>query len=454
MKSLSSKIYRSINSASTKTMGMTLGARNFSSAKPLSKDKGKLVLLYSGGLDTSCILRWLLEEGYDVLPMICNIGQYGEDFEAARKKAIGIGASKVYVEDVREEFIKDFVFPAIQFNGIYEDRYQMGTSLARYPIAKRAIEIAKKEGAVAVGHGATGKGNDQVRFELSFLALAPHLKCIVPWRDPTFFNRFAGRQDLIEFAKASGIPVTQTKKKPYSTDENIFHISYESGVLEDPWNSPPADMFVMTKSPKDARPEPEQIIVSFEKGIPIKVEHEAEKKTVTGPLPILEYLNELGRRNGIGRVDIVENRFVGMKSRGVYETPGGAILRAAHLDIEGITLDREVRRIRDVLSLKFSELAYNGFWFSPEMEFLLSTLTKAQENVTGDVKLELYRGNITYMGRRAPYSLYDKSLVSMDEGGGWNPRDSEGFIRINSVRMRSYQKLKERMLNDKKNKKN
>jgi len=391
--------------------------RGLATAAPGSK--GKLVLLYSGGLDTSTLLRWLLDEGYDVLPMCANIGQYGENFEAARAKAKTIGASKIFIEDIRKDFVENFVFPSIAANGIYEDRYLMGTSLARYPIAKRAVEIAAAEGAVAVAHGATGKGNDQVRFELTINALAPHLEVVVPWRNPEFFNKFEGREDLLEYARVKGIPVTQTKKKPYSTDENIMHISYESGVLEDPWESPPADMFVMTKDPKNAKAEPENIVVTFKQGVPVKVVCQSTNEEASDSVGIMNLLNALGMRHGIGRRDLVENRYVGMKSRGVYETPGATILREAHLDIEGITLDREVRKLRDLMSMKFAELAYNGYWFSPEMDFVLSAVKKSQENVTGEVKLELYRGNVTCKGRRAPFSLYDEKVASMNVAGGY-----------------------------------
>jgi len=399
--------------------------------------------MYSGGLDTSCILQWLIDEGYDAMAYIANIGQYKENFEAARDKALKIGASKVFIEDVREEFLTDFVYPSIQANGIYEDQYLMGTSLARYPISKRAIELAKQEGAEFVSHGATGKGNDQVRFELSMYALAPHIKMVVPWRDPAFLSRFEGRQDLIEYAEASGIPVTQTKAKSYSTDENMFHISYESGILEDANAAPPQDMFVMTNSPEQAPDQSEEVAIEFEDGIPVKV---TQGSTVTtGNIPMFELLNDLGMKHGIGRVDIVENRFVGIKSRGVYETPGGSILRAAHIDLEGITMDREVRKIRDSLAFKFSELAYNGFWFSPEMEFLLHSIEKSQERVTGTVKLGLYKGNVTPLGRDGPFSLYDKELASMDVEGGYNPTHAEGFIKINALRLRTYRALVERM---------
>ena len=423
-------------------MFSSLARRSFATVAPNSK--GKLVLLYSGGLDTSCVLKWLLEDGYDVLPLICDIGQHGEDFEASRQKALDIGASKVFVEDIREDFMDNYVFPSIQANGIYEDRYLLGTSLARYPISKKAIEIALQEGAVAVGHGATGKGNDQVRFEMSMMALAPHLEMVTPWRNPDFFKRFEGRQDLIEYAQASGIPVAQTKEKSFSTDENMFHVSYESGVLEDPWVGPPKGMFMMTTDPEEAPDQPENVVISFEDGIPKKVALESGE-VVEGSVNLMNTLNELGMKHGVGRIDIVENRFVGMKSRGVYETPGGTILRNAHLDLEGMTVDREVRKLRDMFSQKFSELAYNGFWFSPEMEYVLKAMRTAQDRVTGDVRVKLYKGSALAEGRTAPYGLYDPDLASMDKEGGYDPIHAEGFIKINSMRLRTYRSLMEKM---------
>lgn len=421
----------------------SLQVRSFASAKPGSK--GKLVLLYSGGLDTSTILKWLLEDGYDVLPMCANIGQWKEDFEKARQKALFIGASKVFVEDIRKDFVENYVFPSIQANGIYEDRYLLGTSLARYPIAKRAIELALQEGAVAVSHGATGKGNDQVRFELSFNSLAPHLQVVAPWRNPAFFNKFEGREALLDYAKTMNIPVTQTKKKPWSTDENLLHTSYESGILEDPWAAPPDDMFNMTKDLKSAKSDSEHITVSFNQGIPCKVVNNSTGLEATDSVEIMNQLNDLGMAHGIGRRDIVENRYVGMKSRGVYETPGGTILREAHLDIEGLTVDREVRKIRDMLSQRFADLAYSGYWFSPEMEFVNHAIKKSQENVTGDVKLELYKGNIIAKGRRAPFSLYDEKVASMNVAGGYDPRNAEGFIRINALRLTTYQSVQNKI---------
>jgi len=397
--------------------------------------KGKVVLAYSGGLDTSCILKWLIDQGWDVVAYIANVGQ-DEDFEAARRKALEIGAVKVYVEDLRRELVTDFIFPAIRANAIYEGRYLLGTSLARPCIARRQVEIARREECNAVSHGATGKGNDQVRFELTFYALAPDLKVIAPWRNPDFLAKFKGRPDLMAYAREHGIQITQTADKPYSMDDNLMHISYESGILEDPRNAPTADMFRMTVAPQDAPDRPEEIAVHFKDGSPVRLV--AGEKSWEDPLEMFLALNEMGRRHGIGRIDIVENRFIGIKSRGVYETPGGTILREAHLDIEGIAMDREVMRLRDMLSPKFSELVYNGFWFSPEMDFLMAAINKSQEVIDGIVYLSLYRGRAMVIGRESPSSLYDRDLVSMDIEGGFNPLDSEGFIRINAIRLKAH----------------
>lgn len=399
--------------------------------------KPKVVLAYSGGLDTSCILTWLVEKGYDVIAFIADLGQQ-EDLEAARVKALKCGASKAYVEDVREEFVKDYVFPAIQANAIYEGRYLLGTSLARPVIAQKQVEIARREGAQYVAHGATGKGNDQVRFELTAYALCPGIKIIAPWKMPEFLAKFRGRGDLIAYAKERGIPVKATASRPYSTDANLMHVSYEAGVLEDPGKAPDADMFEWTKSPQHAPDEETKIEIHFRKGIPVKVVNRKDGTTWEKPLELFMYLNELGAANGIGRIDIVENRFVGIKSRGVYETPGATILRAAHMDLEGLTMDREVMHLRDGFIPKIAELIYYGFWFSPEMELLMTMIQKSQENVSGFVHLGLYKGNVTVEGRSSPNSLYNANLSSMDEHGGFNQQDSEGFIRINAIRLMAY----------------
>jgi len=403
----------------------------------------KVVLAYSGGLDTSCIIKWLTEKGYEVVAYIADVGQR-EDFEAAKKKALAIGASKVYVEDLKKEFVTDFIFPAIKANAIYEGRYLLGTGLARPVIAKRQMEIAKMEGAHFVSHGATGKGNDQVRFELTYYAMDPKIKVIAPWKTTEFLERFKGRTDLINYAKEKGIPIKATHAKPYSTDENLLHISYESGVLEDPMTAPSPEMFEWTKSPAEAPDTPTELSIHFKDGLPVKVVDKADGKEWTDPLELFLHLNDAGALNGIGRIDIVENRFVGIKSRGVYETPGGTILRAAHIAIESIAMDREVMRLRDMLAPKFAEMVYYGFWFSPEMEFLSAAIDKSQELIDGVVHLSLYKGNITITGRESPSSLYDKELSSMDIEGGFNQKDSEGFIKINAIRLMAHNAITHR----------
>lgn len=399
--------------------------------------KEKVILAYSGGLDTSCILKWLIDKSYDVVAYIANVGQE-EDFEEAKKKAFTIGAKEVYVEDLREEFVIDYIFPAIKANAIYEGRYLLGTSLARPLIAKRQIEIAHKEKAEYVSHGATGKGNDQVRFELSYYALDPSIKILSPWKMKEFLDEFQGRSDLIKYAEENTIPIPVTKDKPYSSDENLMHISYESGILEDPTVAPQEDMFKMTLNPKAAADEETQIEIHFKDGIPVKVVNQKDGTVKEKPLELLYYLNKLGKENGIGRIDIVENRFVGIKSRGIYETPGATILRIAHMDIEGIAMDREVMRLRDMLSPKFSELVYNGFWFSPEMDFLMAAIDKSQEVIDGIVYLTLYKGNVSISGRESPSSLYDQDLSSMDIEGGFDQQDSSGFININAIRLKAH----------------
>ena len=397
----------------------------------------KVVLAYSGGLDTSCILKWLIVKGYDVVAYIADVGQQ-EDFQAVKEKALKVGASKVYIEDLKREFVTDFIFPAIKANAIYEGRYLLGTSLARPVIAKRQMEIAAKENAEYVSHGATGKGNDQVRFELTYYALNPKIKVIAPCKDEEFLAKFKGRTDLINYAKENDIPSKATHGKPYSTDANLMHISYESGVLEDPAVAPTEDMYEWTKSPKDAPNAETELEIHFKDGLPTKVLNKQTKEVMTDPLDIFVYLNKVGAENGIGRIDIVENRFVGIKSRGVYETPGATILRAAHMDIEAIAMDREVMRLRDMLEPKFSELVYNGFWFSPEMDFLMAAINKSQELVDGVVTLGLYKGNVTVKGRESPSSLYNKDLSSMNIAGGFNQADSVGFIKINAIRLMAH----------------
>ena len=398
--------------------------------------KQKVVLAYSGGLDTSVILSWLIGKGYEVVAFMADLGQK-EDFRAAKQKALKIGASKVYIEDVKEEFVADFIFPSIRANAVYEGRYLMGTSLARPLIAKKQMEVAAKEKAEFVSHGATGKGNDQVRFELTCMTIDPKIKIIAPWKDAEFLAKFKGRSDMIEYAQKNGIPVKATKDAPYSTDANLMHISYEAGILEDPKLTPSEEMFEMTKSPKNA-PDKETIIeIEFKQGNPVKVKNKNDGTLKTKPLELFQYLNKIGGGNGIGRIDMVENRFVGLKSRGVYETPAGTILHIAHRDIEGITLDREVMHLRDMLMPKFAELVYYGFWYSPEMEFLRAAFDKSQENVNGIVHLSLYKGNCMVIGRESKDSLYSQDLSSMDAIGGYDQKDALGFIRLNALRLKA-----------------
>jgi argininosuccinate synthase len=393
----------------------------------VSKKINKVVLAYSGGLDTSVILKWLIETYQcEVIAFSANIGQ-AEELDDLEPKALKTGASKIYIDDLTEEFVKDYVFPAFRANAIYEGQYLLGTSLARPLIAKRQIEIALAEGADAVSHGATGKGNDQVRFELTYLALAPHIQIVAPWREWNLKSRTA----LMEFARKHGIPVPTTPKKPYSSDRNLLHISYEGGILEDPWNPPDEDMFLLSVSPQNAPDKPEVIEMSFENGDPTAING---KKL--SPAALLSELNRLGGRHGIGRVDIVENRFVGMKSRGVYETPGGTILRHGHMAVESITMDREVMHLRDSLIPKYSELIYNGFWFSPEMRLLQNMIDKTQENVSGVVKLELYKGNCRVLGRKSDRSLYSEDFATFEDENVYSQKDAEGFIRLNALRLR------------------
>lgn len=404
--------------------------------------KEKVVLAYSGGLDTSVILVWLVEKGYDVICYCANVGQEEEDYEAITKKAMNCGASKVYIDDLRKEFVTDFIFPAIKCNAIYESRYLLGTSIARPCIAKAQVRVAQAEGAKYVSHGATGKGNDQVRFELCAQALDASLTTIAPWRDPEFLDKFKGRTDLLAYAALHNIPVDATPKAPYSLDANLFHISYESGMLEDPMVGPTKDMFKLTVDPEDAPNVATLIRIEFKDGVPCKVVNNGTGESYTDPLELFTYLNKIAGANGIGRIDIVENRFVGIKSRGVYETPAGTVLRAAHLDLEGITMDREVMRIRDLLSAEFSRLCYNGFWYAPEMELIMNSIDFSQRNITGAVEMKLYKGNALAIGRESPCALYSSDLASMDiDDGGksldYNPMDAQGFIRINAVRLRA-----------------
>ncbi|MEJ2091512.1 MAG: argininosuccinate synthase [Syntrophobacterales bacterium] len=397
-------------------------------------DIKKIVLAYSGGLDTSVILKWLKETYKSPVVAFCaDIGQEEEVAEVA-DKARATGADEVFIEDLQEEFARNFVFPMLRANALYEGAYLLGTSIARPLIAQGQVEVAKKTGATAVSHGATGKGNDQVRFELTYQALAPDLAIIAPWREWDM----QGREDLVAYARSHGIPVPVTAAKPYSMDRNLLHLSFEGGILEDPWAEPPADMFVLTKSPEVAPDKPRYLEVDFEAGDPVAVD--GERLT---PANLLARLNHLGGEHGIGRVDLVENRYVGLKSRGVYETPGGTILRAAHLAVESLTLDREVLHLRDSLTPRYAELVYYGYWFAPERHALQSLMDEAQRPVTGTARLKLYKGNVTVVGRKAPKSLYRPDLATFEAGGAYRQADATGFIRLNALRLKIRAQLEE-----------
>ncbi len=389
----------------------------------------KVVLAYSGGLDTSVILRWLIETyTCEVIAFVADIGQKDE-LEGLKEKALNTGASKVYIENMQEEFVRDFVFPALRANAVYEGSYLMGTSLARPLIAKRQIEIAAAEGADAVSHGATGKGNDQVRFELTYNALNPDITIIPAWRDPKW--TFDSRGSMIDYAEKHRIPVTSTKEKPYSSDRNLLHISHEGGVLEDPWVEPKEDMFVLTVSPQAAPDTVTYLEIDFEKGNPVAV-----NGVKMSPAKLLHSLNETAGANGIGRVDMVENRYVGMKSRGVYETPGGTVLWAAHRAVESITMDREVMLLRDSLIPKYAQLVYSGFWYSPEMKVMQKFVDETQENVTGTARVKLYKGNCVVVGRKSPSSLYSEEFVTFEKDRVFDQKEATGFIKLNALRMK------------------
>jgi len=388
----------------------------------------RVVLAYSGGLDTSVILRWLVDTyACEVVAFCADLGQ-GEELEGLEERARATGASAFYLADLREEFVRDFVFPMLRAGAVYEGGYLLGTSIARPLIAKQQVEVARKVGADAVSHGATGKGNDQVRFELTYAALAPELRPIAPWREWDL----VGRSDLIAYAKKKNIPLAPTgSEQPYSSDRNLLHVSYEAGILEDPWQPPDEDMFQITVSPERAPDQPEEVEIELEGGNPTKINGQQ-----LSPAALLARANELGGRHGIGRLDLVENRYVGIKSRGVYETPGGTILHAARRAIESLTLDREVLHLRDSLVPRYAEMVYYGYWFAPEREMLQSAIDTAAQAVTGVVRLKLYKGNVIVIGRRAPGSLYDQRIVSFDVAGGYEQRDAEGFIRLNGLRLR------------------
>ncbi|HUO04981.1 MAG TPA: argininosuccinate synthase [Candidatus Binataceae bacterium] len=393
----------------------------------------KLVLAYSGGLDTSVMLRWIRDEfKCDVIAYCADVGQ-AEETKGLKAKAIATGASKLYIEDIREEFARDFVFPMLRASAVYEGYYLLGTSIARPAIAKRQVEVARKEGADAVAHGATGKGNDQVRFELTFARLAPDLKIIAPWRRADW--PFNGRAEMIAYANQKKIPISVTAEKPYSMDRNLVHISYEGGILEDPWLEPYRDMFRLTAAPEDAPNRPEYVEIEYAKGNPVAINGER-----LGPARIIERANEIGGRHGVGRVDLVENRYVGIKSRGVYETPGVTLLYHAHRAVEQLTLDREAMHQRDSLIPRYAEMVYYGYWFAPEREALQALMDDTQKNVTGTARLKLFKGCATIAGRKSPNSLYDPKLASFEEAGGYNQADAEGFIRLAGMRLRALAK--------------
>jgi argininosuccinate synthase len=394
----------------------------------MAKKVNKIVLAYSGGLDTSVILGWLRKEyEAEVVAYCADVGQ-GEDLEPVRGKADAGGACACVIDDLREEFVRDYVFPMFRASATYEAGYLLGTSIARPLIAKRQVEIAREHGADAVAHGATGKGNDQVRFELTFAALAPDLEVIAPWRTWSF----EGREDLIRYADENDISIPVSREKPYSCDRNLLHMSFEGGILEDPWNEPYEDMFVLTQSPESAPDEPQYVEVDYEEGNPVAVDGKR-----LSPAELLAHLNEIGGRHGVGRIDIVENRYVGMKSRGVYETPGGTILHLAHQAVESLTLDREAMHLRDSLIPRYADMVYNGFWFAPEREMLQALVDESQRPVTGTARLKLYRGHVGIAGRKAPRSLYDPDIASFDEAGGYDQSDATGFISLAGLRLRT-----------------
>ena len=420
----------------------------------------KIVVAYSGGLDTSVLLLWLKEKyNAEVIAYCADVGQ-GEELDGLEAKALSTGASKCFIGDLKEDFAENYIFPMIQAEAIYEGRYLLGTSIARPCITKGMMEVAIAEGADAIAHGATGKGNDQVRFELSAAALAPNVKCIAPWRDDEFRETFPGRAEMIAYAEKNNIPVKASMKKPYSMDRNLLHISFEAGAMEDPWydatTPEDADMYVLSVSPEDAPDTPEYIEVLFEKGNAIGLKHEnidalitelgdikstgqQDGYTLLNPYGVMRVLNLLGGRNGIGRIDIVENRFVGMKSRGVYETPGGTILLEAHRDLETLVMDREAMHVRDSLIPKYAQLIYNGFWFAPEREAIQALVTETQKKVSGEVRLKLYKGNILQAGRRSPHSMYSEAIATMEGGqeDAYDQKDATGFIALNALRLKA-----------------
>ena len=406
--------------------------------------KEKVILAYSGGLDTSVILKWLANKGFDVIAYVANVGQ-NEDFKAIEEKAYATGASKVYVEDLRKPLVTDYIYPALKANTIYEGTYMLGTSLARPIIAKTHIDIAKKEGTKYVAHGATGKGNDQVRFEFGYYMNMPEVKIISPWKDEEWLSQFEGRSDMLKYAEENNIPVKASLKKPYSEDENLIHISHEAGILEDPAKRCPEDVFSLTLSPQKAADKETILTLNFVDGEPVSVKNENDGTVVTDPVEMILYLNKMGHDNAIGRVDMVENRFIGIKSRGVYETPGCEILWKAHHNLEGLTMDKEAMHLRDMLSPKYAELIYNGYWGAPEFDMLTSLFNESQKHVTGKATVALYKGNVINAGIESDWSLYNEDLGSMDKAGGYHPIDCKGFININAIRLiaSSQRKMKE-----------
>jgi len=404
--------------------------------------KEKVMLAYSGGLDTSVILKWLIEKDYEVIAFVADVGQ-ADNFEECRKKALLLGASKVIIADLKKEFIENYVFKAIMGNAVYEGRYLLGTALARPLIAMKQIEAAVSEGANCVAHGATGKGNDQVRFELCYYALKPDIKVIAPWKDREFLEKFKGRTDLLKYAAEKKIPVKASIDKPYSEDDNLMHISHEAGILEDPMYTARKSILEKMVMPQDAPDKETRLAVHFKNGVPVKLINKEDGTIKEDPYQMYVYLNDLAGKNGIGLLDMVENRFVGIKSRGVYETPAATVLHIAHMDLEGVAMDREVMRLRNMLTPKFAELIYYGFWFSPEMDFLMAAIEKSQELIDGSVHLCLYKGNVIIEGRESPSSLYNKELSSMDIEGGFDQTDSKGFIRINAIRLMAHRAILE-----------
>jgi len=401
-------------------------------------EKEKVVLAYSGGLDTSVIVRWLVEEGYEVIALCLDLGQKVESLDEIKNKGILAGASEVIIKDVADEFARDFILPTLQMNAVFEGTYLLGTAISRPLISKHQIDCANQFGAKAVAHGATGKGNDQVRFEMGYYALSPDIKVIAPWKTKKFYEAYPGRQELLEYAQKYNIPVKATTKEPWSSDENLMHISFEAGMLEDPWTKPLKDMFELSVSPQDAPDLVRELMLDFEDGVPVRIDGQSFELA-----PLIRELNKIAGENGIGRLDIVESRCVGMKSRGVYETPGGTVLMTAHRAIESITLTSDVIDLKETLMPRFAKLIYDGYWYAPQMNLLLNLLSESQVGVTGTVRMELYKGNINITGRKSPVSLYDADIASMEKDqGNYDVEDSKGFIRINALPLRILSKAR------------